>query len=44
VVYAGSLLLTLMTLVPLLNLMMPILVAMVWMEHVYQGLVDDGLA
>jgi len=37
VVYSGGLVITLMTLVPLLNLFVPIL-ATVWMVHVYHGL------
>ncbi len=36
-VYAGGLVITLMTLVPLLNLFVPIL-AIVWMVHTYHGL------
>ena len=36
-VYGGGLIITLMTLVPVFNLMMPIL-AIVWMVHVYHGL------
>ncbi|MFH1217266.1 MAG: EI24 domain-containing protein [Pseudomonadota bacterium] len=36
-VYGGGFFITLMTLVPLLNLLMPIL-ATVWMVHVYHGL------
>lgn len=36
-VYAGGLVITLMTLVPLVNLFVPIL-ATVWMVHVYHGL------
>ncbi|MDH3393911.1 MAG: EI24 domain-containing protein, partial [Desulfobulbaceae bacterium] len=40
-IYGGGLVITLMTLVPMLNLMMPIL-ATVWMVHVYHGLPDGG--
>ncbi|MBN1483562.1 MAG: EI24 domain-containing protein [Chloroflexia bacterium] len=36
-VYGGGLLITLMTLVPLLNLFVPLL-AVVWMVHVYHGI------
>ncbi len=36
-VYAGGLVITLMTLVPLLNLFVPLL-AIVWMVHIYHGL------
>jgi len=40
-VYGGGLVLTLLTLVPLFNLMTPI-VGIVWMVHVYHGLPDEG--
>lgn len=41
-VYGGGFVITLMTLIPLLNLLMPIF-ATAWMVHVYHGLRDRGL-
>lgn len=42
-VYGGGLVLTLLTLVPVINLFMPIF-ATVWMVHAYQGLRQSGTA
>ncbi|MEW6519290.1 MAG: EI24 domain-containing protein [Thermodesulfobacteriota bacterium] len=41
-VYGGGLVITLLSLVPVINLFMPI-VATVWMVHVYHGLAGDGV-
>ena len=40
-VYGGGLVITIMTLMPFINLMVPIL-AIVWMVHVYHGLPEAG--
>lgn len=41
IVYGGGFVITLMTLVPVLNLFMPIF-AIVWMVHVYHGVLEKG--
>ena len=42
VVYTGGFIITIMTLVPLLNLFVPI-IAVVWMVHIYHGLNNNEI-